>query len=356
MASAWNAVFLISRQPRCVTPQTPWLCAVRSVARWAIDREFTLVCGSGQTPLDFGRWCYADLGGRVIEMGDASVHDAASMRERDRAVAGAGEVLVAVAVRGGGIMEEEGLRALSEGKSVWAVPPLAGGRAYAGNRRLLEQGASLLDIDIPVPVAQPDANFSELRECSADPLGYVWHYTRAHPGPWPGQSQHQYFRSLADNLPGASHSARDALRRILDERFIRASSHGIRGGHAVVCFSAADPVALLSRRSYRSSLKGWDFEPYAIGIDKTAAECVGLRPVQYLAEDQYDALPQSQRAFFQKHQTGSADWTHESEWRHLGDMDLTAIPLDRVSALLPEAGSGESVSQAAFSIRSFACL
>ena len=53
---------------------------------------------------------------------------------------------------------------------------------------------------------------------------YLFHYTRACPGPWPGQAYHEYLADLLDGRSLSGHSAFDTLIRIMEERLIRAGS------------------------------------------------------------------------------------------------------------------------------------
>ncbi len=254
-------------------------------------------------------------------------------------------MLIAVAVRAGGIMEDEGMKAIREGKSVWAVRPPSRAGEFRGGWNLLGAGAKELVLpNLNAFHAKADTGqagggkrtgsdielvclgeTNGLWERRPIPESYLWHFTRSCPGPWPGQSMDEYFCSLIQNSADAGHFALDALIRILTERTIRASSKIIRGKYPVVCFTNEHPETLVSNRRFRPALARWDFEPYAIGVLKDEAEKAGAKPVRYLASAEFRRLNSVDRPYFQKSDEGSIDWRHEREWRTAGDFDLTHI-------------------------------
>lgn len=262
--------FLLSRQSRTITPQTPWLRKIEAAARWAVDEGFTLLAHERIVPAEFGAWLYRRLGGNVevVATDDDLAH---------------ADVLIPISIRKGGTMER---------------------LARSGN--VLEPN---LEILLPTPHSQLSALHSQL----PTPHSHLWHYTRSCPGPWPGQTRDEWFGSLLENHPGAAHSGGDALDRILHERKIRACGKMIKGAHPVVCFSERSPDELLNLRRYKPALLRWDFEPFAIGIPKSL--CPDIRPVVYSFQPTNNYL-------YQKHDPPKVDFMHEAEWRNLGDFHL----------------------------------
>lgn len=273
------------------------------------------------------------------------------MRERDRAVMGSADVVVGIAIRCGGIMEEEGKKALRAGKAVHVLVPPSKQASCSGNVELLNSGAIALKLPgvetggVVDGLArrirrsqktQPPVFFTSGAQVSRyPPAGFLWHYTRARPGPWPGQAWDQYFRSLVQNDPACGHTGFDTLARILTERKIRASGKIIRGKFEVVSFSLTPPAELLARRTFRSTLARWDFEPYAVGVRLTSAQALGVRPVSYLPSAEFDRLMNADRPFFQRSEEGSLDWRHENEWRYQGDFDLSSVSPPDFAAIVP---------------------
>ncbi len=314
---------LLSRQHRDVAPSTFWFRATVEAARRFAGR--ILVGGEGLVPLDVSAWAQRRAGGRV-ETVPRRGRGKTSWASLDEEVAKRADELVAVAVRRGGIMERLGLEALSSGKTVHAVVPPPGVDELEGNSALLAAGATALELSLPPLVEIPAILPFVPRDPLASTPSYLWHFTRSSPGPWPGETREAWFESLAENRPGAAHSVVDALARILSERRIRACSRLIRGSLPVVCFTEEDPAVLAERRSFRPSLLRWDFEPVALGIRRDAALRLEIRPVRYLPAAEFESLSPGDRHLFQKHAPPGVDYTHEKEWRALGDVDLTAVP------------------------------
>lgn len=349
---------LLSRQERNVGPRTWWVRAAAAAAGWAVRQGWRLVSGEGLLPIDFVRWVYRYHGGGVEEIGTGAASKGRAgrrgeMRRRDREVLSEADVLIGVAVRRGGIMEEEGLRAIAAGKRVWVVPPPGRTKEFQGNISLLKTGA--LDLRLPEIENQNRPPSRKARrsapggmvyltpaaggfiQSSAPPEQYLWHFTRSCSGPWPGQSQSDYFLSLVRNEEGAAHAAIDTLNRILSERTLRASGKVIRGGFAVVSFSAQNPAALLAGRKFRSALARWDFEACALGLPRVRAESMGVRPVSYLPSAEFLRLDMCERPYYQRSDKDSTDWTHEQEWRHVGDVDLSRAAMAELCLAIPAA-------------------
>jgi hypothetical protein len=214
---------------------------------------------------------------------------------------------------------------------------------------------------------------------------FLTHTTRACVGPWPDQSRDDFIDSLLDGRPDADHSPLAALVRIVTQRRLIASSLAIRGRYRIVSFTAV-PLAELPRlRVFRSHRSRWDFEPYGICIRREWLERRGAQPVRYGGEPDWQRMAEPDRPFFQlvrrvdrgefgrRHTpeqladqtagrpftptispgearesglaTGDAagnaervaiDWTVEHEWRHLGDLDLSALGRDEALLFVPD--------------------
>lgn len=165
---------------------------------------------------------------------------------------------------------------------------------------------------------------------------FLTHSTRSCPGPWPGESFEQYADSLLCGTMDADHSALGTLRRIVVGRRLIASGQAIRGGFAVVSLSACTPQQLLPLHRFQSHRMRWDFEPYGLCISRSWLEQRGARPVTYGDEATWAEMAESDRPFFQLAQGASrADWTAESEWRHLNDIDLRELTAKEAFVVVP---------------------
>ncbi len=173
-----------------------------------------------------------------------------------------------------------------------------------------------------------------------DAAEFVTHCTRRHVGPWPGQSQEDYWDDLILGKSGADHSPLATLSRMLQERTIRASTIGIRGGCPVVCFTEVPLPQLQRLRVFRAHRSRWDFQPYGICIRKTALRKHGGRPVIYGDNVAWAALNAAERPFYQKSASVTAsgfvlDWTLEQEWRYPGAVGLDSFAGHDVRVFVP---------------------
>lgn len=215
---------------------------------------------------------------------------------------------------------------------------------------------------VPVPVAEP--------------WDYLTHCTCRRKGPWPGQVDTDYLDDLILDRDDADHSAIAALRRIVCQKRLIASSQMIRGGTPVVSFTAVPLACLYPMRVFRPHRGRWDFEPYGICIRRSNLEKLGARPVLYGDNQQWASLPATERPFFQyldptrakpatqkglqtsthharmlqtktlKHPTGRkpVDWSMEDEWRILGDLDLAQIPPDSILVFVPTVAAAQTIA------------
>jgi len=241
---------------------------------------------------------------------------------RDKKILNEVDTVVAVSVRDNGNMLELGLKAIADKKEVFVIPPPDNSKYFEGNRKLLRAGIKTLNIEIQLPEPKKSKPIFAENSPSSD---YIWHFTKRSTCPWPGQSLDEYFESLIDNEPGSSHSALDALNRILQEKCIRASEKLIKGKYPVVCFTACSPKKLMGMKQYRAALLRWNYEPFGIGIPIEIAKSVGIKPVKYLSPEQYSGIKPEERFLYQKHLPPEIDYSAEQEWRHLGDLNLSNI-------------------------------
>lgn len=166
---------------------------------------------------------------------------------------------------------------------------------------------------------------------------YLIHWTRAHPGPWPDQSDAAYYDELLLDGPGASREPLDALLRILRYGRIAPGWAAIRGKTPVVCFSDIELSALKQLQVYRKHRHRWDFSCYGIAISRQWLQQRGARPVIYGDDATWKTLPEKDRPFFQRRTTatGRYDWTAEREWRMVGPCLLSDLPEDKAAVFVP---------------------
>lgn len=217
--------------------------------------------------------------------------------------------------------------------------------------------------------------WSESTAAAWEAGGCLLHSVRRCDGPWPGQDRGEYLDELLDERPERDRSALATLRRIVDERRVRASSRGIRGGSAMVCWAALTWDELKERRVWRRHRRRWDFEGYGLAVDRRRLMELGARPVVYGDESVWERLSDVDRPYFQRVAAESSDssvspnssfssetsetpaaagggraaiesdvagrgprsidWRVEREWRVAGDVDLAAISADSIRLFVP---------------------
>ena len=259
---------------------------------------------------------------------------------RDELVAALADTLLGVEIREKGNMFRILDLALEKGRRVAVLDTPETGRETAGNRRLLLRGARAIPVQdfpqaspqYPTPPARPRATMARNLPTQKT---YLFHFTRACPGPWPGQTLDDYYRSLVEEDPAAGHSALDTLRRILAEKRIRAGCRLTRRNIPAVSLTACSLAELDHLIRWRPALIRWTMEPFGLAIDKEAAMDQGAQPVLYGDEECWRRLPPQRHFLFQLHQAGQIDWTREKEWRCPGDLVLEGLAQDQLLAVVP---------------------
>ncbi len=168
-----------------------------------------------------------------------------------------------------------------------------------------------------------------------EPYSFLFHYTRSHFGPWPGQTVSNFVNSLIKKDTGSAHTAFDTLHRIAIEGKIRASGSLIRGKYPVVSFTEVPPKHLENIRKWRRGFSRWSFEPYAIVFRKQSLEEIGAKKVIYGTSNEFYQLPQEEKHLFQVRQTQDVVWSIEKEWRMKGDVEIRRFSSPEYAFMLP---------------------
>ncbi len=205
--------------------------------------------------------------------------------------------------------------------------------------RRLNQPRRVTQITHPLVTRRTGNRVHSTSECTPDVMGLPsWpvlaHWTRDHRGPWPEEPKRDFMDGLLLQVGSLHRDVTAVLRKILEERKLRASSRFIRGSHQVVSFSQRSLRDWHHLRTYRRHLRRWDFEPYGVGIHLPWLQEAGARAVRYMS----GLAPRStlwQETFSQPAISGGHDWTMEQEWRIVGDVDLNRIPRKRAFVFVP---------------------
>ncbi|MDB5338452.1 MAG: hypothetical protein JWN70_4071 [Planctomycetaceae bacterium] len=350
MSDTSRVAIVMSRMPRLIAPEADWLRGLRACLRRLCDRRQMLLINLGTAGSDF-----VLRGAERIGVETQSV-DGAEADVRDRPLIQQADELLVLSVRPRGNIHQLLVERLQRGDGHIILVDLPDLQPQAVRQELLDLGATLWAPDSewlrPFGERRDEGDLSVAADSilslsalpSDDLVPYLTHTTRACPGPWPRQTQDDYLDSLLDASPTADHSALHTLRRIVTERRLIGSGRTIRGGYPIVSFTAAPIRVLPSLRCFQTHRARWDFEPFAISIRRDVLEQRGVRPAVYGGESLWTGLADFQRPFFQlsgeRSATGTGgtprhDWLTEREWRHLGDLDLSAMTPEELVVLVP---------------------
>ena len=178
-----------------------------------------------------------------------------------------------------------------------------------------------------------------------DSTEYAIHWTRRRDGAWPDQSNPEYLDDLIFRRDSSDHHALSSLRRILMTQRILASNVLTRSPTPVVCFADVRLTEIEERRTFRSHLARWDFEPYGIAIRKEFLERQGARAVIYGDESDWEVLADVDRPFFQRATgEGKQDWRSEYEIRVCGDLPLRRIGPDDAVVFVPSLDEAQQIA------------
>lgn len=366
---ALQFAIVMSRGPRLITPEAPWIRALRAALRRIKQLGGRLLIADGTAHTELIRYGATRLGIPLdaLQVGagpDALVSSplsrvsSPSSSLSDEALIDQADQILVLRVRPEGNIYRLLTSSPQRSQKVTLVR-IAGLHPDFLLQELYERGAKDWEPTVQdLQPLQPEGTLSTFPQqpeprpfpdvyslCSLIEPGewsYLTHTTRACPGPWPGQSQEDYFGSLLDGRPDADHSTLGTLLRIVLERRLRGSSRMIRGGYKMVSLTAVAWNDLPGLRCFRTQHSRWDFEPFGLCIRRSVLQHLGAREVVYGSEKTWAELPPRERPFFQlshlENQTDKStltDWSAEQEWRIPGDLDLTRIDPSNVTVFVP---------------------
>jgi hypothetical protein len=185
---------------------------------------------------------------------------------------------------------------------------------------------SKYQIEYGKPIIRPPRYANKSIRFKRESWDYITHWTRTQHGPWPGQTKRDFYKQLLESENEYPNNAFNTLRNMAEEGIIRASSEKIRDALEVVGFTESSPREVLGQMRWLPKRVNWNFEPYGVAISKKAVSSIGIRPVIYGYDDDYERLANADRPYFQSRGQKDVDWSMEREWRHIGDLDLSKIP------------------------------
>lgn len=179
----------------------------------------------------------------------------------------------------------------------------------------------------------------------ADWSEYLVHCTRAQTGQIAGQSKQQFQDELIlGGVAAKPISPFDALLSILSSGWLYAGARLSCQRFPVVCWSAVPLPQLLKRRTYRSAVGRWDYQPYGFAIHRRVCRRLGVQPVVYGLPKERVHLPNDQHWRFQALGNG-VNWQEEREWRCRGSFDLQQISPQEGFAFVPHAWQRDPIRE-----------
>lgn len=361
-----------SRKPRLMAADSAWLDALRLTLREVHSLSGRFAGSSGTLTYDlvsaFAEESLSPLvrvmadpvsgkeriGSRTLELSCQFVLNRCPKNVRwtcrDRILAFLADVHIVLQLRHGGELARTLMEQQRRGpRMVWILPSQPkDGSATSGNRQLLEhlnrhsRPFRLLE-SRPGRCQPVQIPRSTLLMCDPTPIAwknYLFHYTRACPGPWPGESLRHYHLSLVRGDPLSPHNALDTLIHILLEGRLRASGRLVRGRHPVISLSSRGPLELATFRQWNRSMGRWTLDPYGIAVRREKLRKIGAKPAIYGTESVYRRLRPDDSFRFQLADT-SGRWRKEHEWRLNGDLWLKELALNDFFAFVPSQEDAE---------------
>lgn len=118
-------------------------------------------------------------------------------------------------------------------------------------------------------------------------------------------------------------AAFDALVNIVRTGVIRGGDGYVKARHHVVCFTETPLSAL--RYLIDDTANQGKYSYYGISISKQTDFRSGARPVIYLPDAEASWIPDQEKWRLVRFEDGQVDFTHEREWRLLGDLNLSIV-------------------------------
>jgi hypothetical protein len=116
----------------------------------------------------------------------------------------------------------------------------------------------------------------------------------------------------------------EVLKEILVAGVIRGGFGFVKGTQAAVCLSE---IPLATMNEFIGPVgSNFRYRSYGVALSKQAVFNAGGRPVIYIPDSEGEWIPSDQKWRQVRFEPPGVDWTHEREWRVLGDLSLKQVP------------------------------
>ncbi|PKK83944.1 MAG: hypothetical protein CVT49_05830 [candidate division Zixibacteria bacterium HGW-Zixibacteria-1] len=244
---------------------------------------------------------------------------------RDKSIIGEADILYPVSIRGGGNLEKMIAEARENGKEI--VADFMVEYQDTEHRCRISVDPSKIDNRI-------DSHFQD----------YIIHWTKASNTVWPDESLYDHYHALFNSASVYPRSGLSTLLRILAGCKLLPSSRHYRKEYPAVAFSSLLPSEAVALMQWRARYREMTIEPYGIAIHKDYADTLGIRKVFYGNPEMFGYLEDKDKAYFQSIGT-KGFWMPEKEYRHIGAIDLSFVPADRMAVIVGKPDEIEKVRE-----------
>jgi hypothetical protein len=347
------ALILNSSQTKTPCGQDPWIGATKTAIEYYVSQKYPIISSLGLVAWELPIYLVSELNGNHViispvfdgENGESVFRNTLcefGLNAKNTVMVFLDSALKTKSPKSNWLARDKVALALA--KVVAPVSLRPAGR--------LDELLSVSEIDIDSSfkieyaqaISRPAHYNKLLTRTIPDSWSHVAHWTKTAIGPWPGETKREFYSRIVVSGQKYPHGAFETLVHIIKEKKIRAASEKIREKAAVVGFSEASPGRIIELLRWCPKKVNWNFEPYGIAIDKEFASGLGIRPVVYGQPRDYDGLPVDDKPFFHSRGGENVDWRYEQEWRHLGDLELSKIPNDKITYFVWDKHEAEIVS------------
>jgi hypothetical protein len=339
---------LVSRADRNPTPTSPWLQNTLAATRKLVLNHEVLVTGTGRAAFDAALFACARENGAAIVALENSTQAGVDLKS----FLPARHLLVwprESKAKNAAAQRDVLMGALADRAYTILIRKSGNMARIAESLTQRECPVETVAVETLAPI-KPDQPSRENHETLA-PLNknesweWLTHFTRESDGEFPGESRAEYLRWLCAGVPFEARDASASLRRILNEKRIRACGRLMPGSAPMVCFTALHPSKAIALRRWRPGLLRWSFTRSALMIRKSALITLGARAVTYASREEIDSSATAERAFMQLNRSEKIDWSSEVEWRVAGDVELSRIAVGEIIALTDQAAEAKRIER-----------
>jgi len=330
----------VSRSPRKLPAEDPWLAAVRNAVGYAADNGWAIVSSYGTIGWEYTSWYAARRNLPLWMMLPAKPVDKFSAECEsliERFALNLPLTTFVMPLIDGRMRKSESqvmrdmlTAMLSRHRLPVYVRPRGNWMSILGGTRSFDNRFLVTRPKTYIEAWRKDDSW--IRNVSDRNWGdMLIHWTKGAYGPWTGEVEADYFEAITLSEFGNPRDGLATLAFIALSGILRGAGRMIREGEPVISFTELNPKELLNKIEYKSYLKRWNYEPYGIAISAETLKRLGAKKVIYGSKELYEQLTPEQKPYYQfngKPETENetfSGWESESEWRLTGDLDLMSI-------------------------------